>query len=122
MTTPPRWPTLTYCGQPGCGRLEQLHDLKKVRKNGVASEVRGGTDDGSCPGFVPGRVEERPDENEMRRRLRAVLDIPARPSPPAGLTQVEARAWAQGYDAAHTLAVLAASGETLQTETGESQC
>lgn len=105
MTRPrrPRWPTITYCA--ACDRTEAAHKIRSDRRS------RGGTDDGACPGFQPGRVEERPPADELHRRLNQVLELPSTPPPgeiPAG---IDPAAYTAGWDALHTHAVLLASGE-----------
>jgi len=60
-----RWPTRSVCR---CGRGEALHT---IRRDGS----RGGTDDGTCHGFVLDREEELPPATELRRRLHAVLAL-----------------------------------------------
>lgn len=102
-----RWPVVVHCARPECGRLETEH---KIRTDGRS---RGGTDDGVCPGWQPGRREERPPEGELRRRLAAVVDLAAAPPAPGGLADHPERLawWRAGWAAARTAAILAATGE-----------
>lgn len=62
MTKAATWRTVNICA---CGRLEQEH-----RDTG-----KRGTDNGACPGYTLARVEERPTESELRRRLAAIAEL-----------------------------------------------
>jgi hypothetical protein len=60
--------TVTYCAR--CGALETMHE---IRADGTRGKRLGMP--GECPGYQPGRIEERPPEDELRRRLDAVQRI-----------------------------------------------
>lgn len=102
--TAARWPTVRICE---CGRLRQEHRFVERDREHLRPL---GTDNGACAGYVEARVEKRPPESELRRRLAAVVALADIPPPggdgPAG------DLWVSGWDAAVTAAVLAARGET----------
>jgi hypothetical protein len=94
-----------------CGRLDVEHDYRPATKTLPARRL--GTDNGACAGYREARVEERPPESELRRRLAAVVALTAEPPPaPAPVPAEVHRAWQDGWDAAVTAAVLAATGES----------
>lgn len=69
---------VTYCDH--CGDLETMHEIRadgtRGKRLGSACRADGTPCCGvACTGYVPGRVEERPPEEELRRRLAAVLEL-----------------------------------------------
>ena len=69
---------MTYCAR--CDDLETVHEIRADGSRGKrlgASSLLPGVPGGGvlCTGYQPGRVEERPPEEELRRRLAAVLAL-----------------------------------------------
>lgn len=103
--TAPAWPTVSICH---CGRLDVEHDYRPATKTLLARRL--GTDNGLCAGYTLARVEERPPESELRRRLAAVLALVARmPGLPVPDDEL---VWWAGYGTALADAKRAARGET----------
>lgn len=70
--------SVTYCAR--CGALETMHEIRadgsRGKRLGGWREVDGKLASGVLrPGFEPGRTEERLPEEELRRRLSAVLAL-----------------------------------------------
>jgi hypothetical protein len=75
---PRRTRSVTYCAR--CGALETMHEIRpdgtRGRRLGTSSALHGVPLAGvACPGYQPGRTEERPPEEELRRRLAAVTAL-----------------------------------------------
>ena len=108
--------TVQYCAH--CGDLETMHEIRadgtRGKRLGSACRADGTTCCGVvCGGYQPGRTEERPAEDELRRRLAAVLvlTVPAPPSP-SNLSEDDALMWQGGFAAALLVIGRAARGET----------
>jgi hypothetical protein len=68
------WPVVTFCAR--CDAIESAHEIRSDGTRGRRyGQTAGAATNVACPGFTPGRVEERAPEGELRRRLDAVLAL-----------------------------------------------
>jgi hypothetical protein len=71
--------TVQFCAR--CDALETMHEIRADGSRGKRYATGGERTDTrarpwiACTGYAPGRVEERPPEEELRRRLAAVLAL-----------------------------------------------
>ncbi len=111
--TASRWPGVRICR---CGRLDVEHDYRPATKTLPARRL--GTDNGACAGYDEVRVEERPPESELRRRLAEVVAlVGAPPEIPPSVPAAQWVAFRDGWDAAVGAAVRAAAGDDAGTTT-----